>query len=140
MYRIDPSCYTPRGISKMSSIPMMRTGTDGKKYKRVFYVARLTDDLGSTSQNKACYLHCQGEPFLSLILFYILPHRVGCFGRLGMATSLVADRSKVLGGIYIHSLCSLKKSSTYKQITWASKSRQEAAIADFYKKPNLLSL
>jgi predicted GIY-YIG superfamily endonuclease len=58
-------------------------------------------------------------------------------GLLGIPTSVVADRSKQLGGIHIHSLCSLTANEGR---TKSPGQAAEAAIASLYKKPKLMYL
>ena len=58
-------------------------------------------------------------------------------GLNGMVTSIVADRSKTLGGIHIHSLCSIPISERNSLSPGRS---AEAAIASMYRKPQLLYL
>jgi predicted GIY-YIG superfamily endonuclease len=60
-----------------------------------------------------------------------------CQGLLGIPTSIVADRSKQLGGIHIHSVCSLTAND---ERTKSPGQAAEAAIASLYKKPKLLYL
>ena len=58
-------------------------------------------------------------------------------GLLGIPTSVVADRSKQLGGIHIHLLCSLTANEGR---TKSPGQAAEAAIASLYKKPKLMYL
>jgi hypothetical protein len=58
-----------------------------------------------------------------------------CMGLNVTATSLVADRSKQLGGTHFHRLISLKGSDNHRSPGQLA----EAAIRELYKKPNLLA-